>query len=171
MSAHLPALEEKISSQLHIYVSIIVWWHICQIYADTSRCWHICRHVEMSVHSVRNTPTYVNTFVVLITEAYMLTCPNADIYADTLRCWHICQHIEMPTYSSSSGKYADIYVNTFLECWQICRHIEMPTYMLTHQDDDICRHYVSTSGLLELLGSSAKGHSQAMPLNWCLIVE
>ena len=80
-------------------------------------------------------------------SAYMSASEFVGIFVSILKmCWHICQHIEMPTHSTSGGRYADIYVNTFVlmladmltcpgadiyvdtsRCWHIhlSQHIEM----------------------------------------------
>ena len=137
------------------YVGIWTCQHIGQhkkecvdIYVDTSRCCHICQHIEMLTHSTsgeKYADINVKTFVLVL--ANMLTCADADIYVDISKCWHICVHIEMSANSTSGEKYADIYVNTLLSsagkygdtfrCRHICRHIKMLVYIPAHGGADI----------------------------------
>ena len=75
-----------------IYVNIFVFFFVlanmltcpdADIYVDTSRCWHICQHIEMSAHS-----TSIEK--------------HADIYVNTFfECCQICRHIQMPTHMST----------------------------------------------------------------------
>ena len=102
------------------------------IYAETTRCWHTCQHIEVSAHSASG-EEYSDIYICVCVKI----CSYADKYVDMSRCRHICQHNKMLTYMPTHRHFCIFY-----QLWEICWHISQHICSCASQYVDMsrCRH-------------------------------